>query len=507
MKRNQLLIMAVCIYFVLTTLAWVYAAESEPRYGGVLRTLESGGPSDDIGWLAGRRPGGERLQPVFEPLVRFDRNGNIHPHLATAWQVAPDKTSITLNLRKGVKFHDGSDFNAEVVKFNLMLQKESKKEGTSNWTSINVVDDYTIRINLSKYDNTLLGRLHGGLGSMLSSSAVKEKGVDWVKTHPIGTGPFKFVSFKRDLFVKFERNDNYWQKGKPYLDRLEDNFIREETTRVAAFEAGEIDVLGTDTPKVISDLKAKGFIVHTAPSGTVAFLLDSANADSPFADKRVREAVSYAIDRDAIVKARGFGFYKTAYQLPPKGTKPYISNFKGREYNPEKAKQLLAEAGYPNGFETKIIPLPMGIDRDVVIALQHFLGQIGIKVDLDFVTYPKYMEYRFRGWKNAILLQPLMMHANYNQSLQWYFAEDSPQFPSLKRPKGFQDAIIESLSTMDMDIPKMQKVIIMLHEHASVIPIHDTGRAYITQKNVQGTGRMEYSSFGAWRPEDAWLSK
>jgi ABC-type transport system substrate-binding protein len=167
----------------------------------------------------------------------------------------------------------------------------------------------------------------------------------------------------------------------------------------------------------------------------------------------------------------------------------------------------LEDAGYPNGFETKIIPMSFGIDRDVMVLIQSCLGQIGIKVDLDFVPYSKYTEYRYKGWHNAILCQPVASYANFNKTLESYLAEDSPQFPSLKRPNGYQDILNESLITTEMDIPKIQKVIMKIFQEAMVIPIHDVSRAFIKQKNVHDTGHMEYSLHIIWRPDNTWLSK
>lgn len=507
MRRKNLFIMVMCISFLLSTLVGGYAAGPKPQYGGVLRSVQRMGPAGNIGLVTSGAGGGVLLRPVFEALLWEDYYGKFYPHLATTWKVSQDKKSITLTLRKGVKFHDGSELNAEAVRYNLLAHKEAKQAGTQNWTSIDIDDNYTVRINLNSYHNTMICDFASSIGMMISYEAVKKKGLEWANKNPTGTGPFKFVSFKRDVVTKYKKNENYWQKGKPYLDEIEQHVIKDPVTMRASFQAGEADVMGTDIAKMISELEALGYKILSAASGTVVLLPDSVHADSPFADKRVREALGYAIDRETIVKAKGYGLHNVAYQLAPKGTSAYIPDFKGREYNPEKAKKLLADAGYPNGFETKIIPMPFGIDRDVMVAIQSYLGQIGIKVDLDFVPFSKYTEYRYKGWHNAILCQPLGSFANFNKTLQWYLAEDTPQFPSLKRPKGYQDILNESLLTIAMDIPKIQKVIMKTFQEAMVIPIHDVGRAYITQKNVHNTGHMEYSVWPTWRPDNAWLSK
>ena len=191
-----------------------------------------------------------------------------------------------------------------------------------------------------------------------------------------------------------------------------------------------MDVVGMDYGKMAADLKAMGFELQAEPSGTVILLPDSINPDSPFANQRVREAVEYAIDREAIAKAKSYGLWKASYQLPPPSTIAYNPNFQGRRFNPDKAKQLLAEAGYPNGFKTQIIPMPFGIDRDIMVSIQAFLAKVGIQVDLEFVDYGKFSEYREKGWRNALLCQPIGLFPNFNQTLDMYFFSPLPvHFP------------------------------------------------------------------------------
>ena len=141
--------------------------------------------------------------PSLENLMRLHVDGRFKPWLATALKVAPDMKSITLTLRKGVKFHDGTDFNAEAAKFNLDAFKGAKRSGTEAWTSVQVVDEYTVRINLSKYTNTMVDDLVGL--RMASPTAIKTKGIEWARWNPVGTGPFQFVSFERDVSTKYKK--------------------------------------------------------------------------------------------------------------------------------------------------------------------------------------------------------------------------------------------------------------------------------------------------------------
>jgi peptide/nickel transport system substrate-binding protein len=271
--------------------------------------------------------------------------------LATAWQVAPDKKSITLTLRKGVKFHDGSDFNAKVAKFNLDAYMTAKHSVTPTWSSVDVVDDYNVRINLKYFENTMPGDL--AEIRLVSQMAFEKNGLEWVRWNPVGTGPFQFVSFERDVRAKFKKFENYWQSGKPYLDGVEVLFVVDPMTQSLAFQSGAAHVLALASGKTASEIKAQGFEVIVAGNGGVRSLLfDSRNTDSPFANKKVRQAVMYAIDREAIAKALGRGFWSPKVQICAEGTKAYLSELETQYRYDPLMKQLLAEAGYPDGFKT-----------------------------------------------------------------------------------------------------------------------------------------------------------
>ena len=483
------------------------APKVQPQAGGILKVIEATGPKTPFGWPT--ESIGEAvlaMKPVTEALLRQYYDGRIEPCLAESWKIAPDKSSITFNLRKGVKFHDGTDFNAEAAKFNLEFVRAAKRPGTEDWTSIDVIDDYTLKITLSKYTNLLLTRFTTGTTSMVSPTAFKTKGIEWARWNPVGTGPFQFVSFERDVNAKYKKFDGYWQKGKPYIDGMEYLYIKDPMTQSAAMEAGEGQVLNIETGKMAADLKAAGLNIITADTGTVVLMPDSMNADSTLANKKVREAVEYAIDKEAIAKAKSYGFWGPAYQLPNVGTMAYIKNFQGRRYNPARAKQLLTEAGYPKGFKTKIIP-HFAIDKDVMVSVQNYLSKVGIIAEIEITDQGKYSEYRRKGWKNGFLCQPLGSYPNYLQTLDLYMPSDSLEFPSMKRPAELDALLKEALATVNPEVPKIQKVLKVIHDDATVIPIHTTGRASVQQKNVHDTGHLSMGGWTDWTPDRAWLNK
>src|SRR4030042_3429359 len=184
--------------------------------------------------------------PIFEPLLRTDEDGRLFGWLAESWKISPDKKSITFNLRKGVKFHDGTDFNAEAVKYNLEQSLAANLPGSfvlKKVSSYDIIDPYPLRMNLTAFDQTLLLRLaQTAIGQISSPTAMKTKTTP--KERAVGTGPFKFHSWKRDDFIKAVKNPDYWQQGKHYVDSVPYRCISDSTAVLLAFKAVEGHIRG-----------------------------------------------------------------------------------------------------------------------------------------------------------------------------------------------------------------------------------------------------------------------
>jgi peptide/nickel transport system substrate-binding protein len=256
-----------------------------------------------------------------------------------------------------------------------------------------------------------------------------------------------------------------------------------------------------------ADMKASGQLnVYSSEAGTVFLIPDSMNADSPLANRKVREAIEHAINKEAIAKAKSYGFWAAAYQIPCSGGIGYVKNFQGRRYSPAKAKQLLKEAGYPNGFKTRIIP-HFAIDRDIAVSIQGYLNAVGIQVELEFVDQQKYINYRKKGWKNALLFQGFAVHSEYLKTLEGYVASGDLDFPSLKEPDAMQTLFKEARSTVNVEMPKVQKILKTLYDDETIIPVHTIGRASVQQKSVHDTNHFTLGVLSDWTPENVWLSK
>ena len=188
--------------------------QPSPRYGGTLRL------SDQVeGVSIGYPPKVARVTntlrqaaPAVERLLRTDKTGKLIPWLATGFASDVVAKTITLPLRKGVKFHDGTDFNAEAVKWNLDLNMSARSPGTEKFRSVDIIDDYTVRINLTSWDSTVTGNLVQALGMIISPTAYKKNGEEWCANHPVGTGPFQFVSWEKDVRTTYKKFDRLLAK-------------------------------------------------------------------------------------------------------------------------------------------------------------------------------------------------------------------------------------------------------------------------------------------------------
>jgi peptide/nickel transport system substrate-binding protein len=441
----------------------------------------------------------------MEPLLHVDSNGVVTPWLAESYKIADDLKSITFTLRKDVKFHDGTDFNAQAAKWNLENTIESKSQPT--WASVDIVDDYTVRLNLNYWNNTIINGLANASSWMVSPTAFQKNGADWSRDNPVGTGPFKFVSYQRDVSYKATKNPDYWIKGKPYLDGVEILYIADPMTQKSVMQSGGADCSQVEAGKIASDLKAQGFELAISVNSTFCMLPDTAHSNSPFANQKVREAVEHAINREAIAKAFSYGFWTAPYQIPAPASGAYNPDFTlGRKYDLAKAKQLMAEAGYPNGFNATLLVLPVGIDKNIPLAIQDDLKQININLEVSIpAIIPKYLE-DSNTLNNCLVLQPVFGAANWNGALSLAFRPGmTNQNQVWERTPEFIELYNTTLSSAQPDVKLMRAVSDYLTKNAEVIPVFNGGSAYAYASYVMDGGW--YGRASDLKPEDIWLNK
>jgi len=330
----------------------------------------------------------------LETLLRYNKEAELVPFLATSWKEDAEALTVILTLREGVKFHDGTDFNAEAVKWNLDQFLAMERAELQAVESVDAIDDYTVRLNLSGYDEGTLNYLAGHAGYMISPTAFEEHGQEWCENNPVGTGPFKFVSWEKDVSIKFERFDDYWQEGLPYLDGVTWFTMRDPMTAKISFLAGELDVLTMVDPQDAPDIAAAGKVVALtdAPGELEVGFPDGGHDYSAWSNLKVRQAAAYAINRQAIADAMGYGYWTPTNQRAPEGQWYYNPDVVGYPYNPEKARELLAEAGYSDdGFKTTLYVNAVSAYRVLIVtAIQGYFEEIGIDVEIDTMEQSRF---------------------------------------------------------------------------------------------------------------------
>lgn len=340
---------------------------------------------------------------IWEGLTRYDlQQGSdipeLVPGLATEWEASEDGTSWTFHLRPDVAFHDGTPWNADAAVFNFdrYLNQNSPfyypalsgaTGGIQGITSVTKIDDLTISIDTDEPTAYLPANLD--YIYMASPTGVQEYGNEGVAEHPVGTGPFRFESLVRGDRLSLTRNPDYWA-GPAEIERLVIRPMPDPTARVAALRAGQVDWVESPLPDDIPGLEATGFQIATNSYDHMwPWVIDTTKP--PLDDVRVRQALNYAIDRDALIGNLLHGTAEPLLQVAARSNTAYRDDNNLYGYDPDKAKALLAEAGYPDGISLRLsfptsgggnmVPVPMNE------ALQQQLAEVGIEVSLEPIEW------------------------------------------------------------------------------------------------------------------------
>ena len=289
---------------------------------------------------------------VYASLTTLDPSGTVGPGLATSWKYAPDGKSVTFTLRPGLKFTDGTPLNATAVQQNIQRgQKQSNSTVASELSVISkvVVNSPTsFTLDLAQVDYQVPDLLAGKDGMMVSPAAFKNPGS--LPTHPVGAGPFKLTSYVPDSHADLVRNPGYWDASQIHVANFTVQSITQPEQILAALESGQVNVAYIAGNQVAA-AKAAGFKIAVIPSEVVNEL-DIQTTTAPFNKPQVVQAINYAINRQAILQVQASGYGAVSYQPFPKGFVGYSSTLANLyPYNPAKAKQLLAQAGYPHGVQ------------------------------------------------------------------------------------------------------------------------------------------------------------
>jgi peptide/nickel transport system substrate-binding protein len=363
-----------------------------------------------------------------------------------------------------------------------------------------VVDEYTFRITLKQPNSELLRRMSmGGFGSagMLSPESVKKHGNEDVSLHPTGTGPFKFVERVVNEKIVLEKNLDYWDHQRvPRIDQLIIRGIPEVATRELALQTGEVDIIATPAPDSVEYLKSQGMTIVQGPVPTI-YLIWVNFKQKPLDDVRVRKALNYAIDREGLCKYLRRNQCLPAYSILNFGGPGYDPNYKPYPYDPAKAKQLLVDAGHPNGFEVRVDWTPGGAGDVATVAdaewIQRDWARIGVKLKIELFEISTYMQQMNKGMREGTGFMQLSWGEN---AFHWLDASISP---SAVPPNGFnagwyQNAKVGELlsaaraagseNEMIAKLREMEKIV--MEEDAAFVPTHSPLGVYAMKPGITG---------------------
>ena len=485
------------------------------RYGGILRVNDTGDKAV-LGYPAQISSGSilRHVAPVIETILRYDSEGNPTPYLAESCDPDPEALTITMAVREGILFHDGTTLDAEAVKWNFEEQMNAGITAFANVESIEVTGSNTLVLHLSKWDNTFLSQLCSYPGMMISPTACQENGTEWAVNNPVGTGPFKFVSWEKDVEIVFEKFDGYWQEGLPYLDGITLTFTADDTSREFSLRNGDVDVLIQGSVANIVNLVKDGYAEYAVPVGTggVCLIPDSANSASPWADVKVRQAAAHAVEAQLIVDSilQGHGTVTNQYSYP--GHWGYSPDVAGYDYNLETAKQLLSDAGYPDGFSSKLVYNADSDDADLIAtALQSMLAEVGINLTLEPYQNARFteMERQGGGWEGLMQIggNPNPDTAEQMKVRLW---GGGSWLVSMDHPEALQTAIDEAVAAAEFEDKQAlvwQAQEILVDEQCLIIPLLVTNDTSIASPKVHDTGISAGLPAVGWTPETAWLEK
>lgn len=351
---------------------------------------------------AAERQASNVASQLYNSLVWVDDEGKVVPALAESWDISDDGTEYTFKLREGVTFHNGEPFTADSVVFSWERGKQDTMQWSDRWVvadAVEKIDDFTVKVTTADgKPNPLLLRIMADDWGMVPPQYLEEVGEEGFAEHPVGTGPFMFVEWAKGDRIVFEANPDYWEEGLPKVQTLIFRPIPESSTRVAAIQTGEVDIVGRlSSEEAQSLLGVENVKVVRYPVDRVyyiAFNNLTTGVGQPTEDPMVRQAMNYAVDVDAIIDALFDGYGQPSTGYVTSANWGYDESIEPFGYDPDKARDLLTEAGYPDGFEMDFA-CPAGAYTNfeqVCEAIQGYLGDVGIQTNLEIMESGQYWD-------------------------------------------------------------------------------------------------------------------
>lgn len=434
---------------------------------------------------------------IVERLVGITPKGERVPTLSS-WKVLDDGMRIEFTLRKGIKFHSGDPFTAADVEFSHargMKNSGLYRRQMRAVDRIEIIDPYKLVFHFKKPDVTFLP---GRRLLVVSKSYHERVGEEAFRQTPVGTGPYKFVAWRPGQYIDIEANEDYWG-GKPTVKQARFRFVSEDTTRVSMLKAGEADIIMETPYALVKEVEAAGFKTRKLPAHpSCSVQFHTGNPEVPWYDRKVRMAIAYAIDGDSIVKDLFHGIPGRYPRLAPTEL-GYDPDLKPYPYDPEKSKALLAEAGYPNGFEMPLYYFAgrAAGQKDTAEAVALFLRAVGIRAKVEGIEAVQLLE-RVRKWHKdrksvftGVTTVPLANYPEPTQALDIGYTSGS--FIGLNYNPDFDAVIEEARTTMD-DTERaklIKKAVRIMHEDVMSILIWAHNSVYAMRPGVVSRPRLK----------------
>ena len=468
------------------------AADSTPQKDSVVVGITE--PSELVPDLSTDLTGKQIFVNIYDNLMIIDNEGNYVPRLATDYTISDDQLTITFNLREGVTFHNGEAFTAEDVEYTLNRYKANKRMSKYYlyMTDVEVVDDYTVALHYSQPNSAALECLFSPRGSLiLDKTTAEDPNVDLLET-PIGTGPFKFVSRATGDKIVLERYDGYWGEAPAYKDLIY-KVVNDSNAAIIALETGEVDLVYSvdEIHRANIESNDKLSLYSELIAGTYYLALNT--SDEVLSDVRVRQAISHAINKEELLTACEQGYGAVSTNILAWNAKGTPSDFQDVPYDIEKAKALLAEAGYPDGLTlslhtTQERPLYYNISQ----VLQGQLAKAGITVDMNVTDYASMVEavntnhdyqmninmYSLLAQDNATFM-PQLCHSEQIETQTNYAEYNNPEVDRLL------EAARDASNEADME-KSYREFAEIIRDDAPYIPLYANYTNVVANSNLKG---------------------
>ena len=445
-------------------------------------------------------------QPVLEQLGRQLEDGSYEPWLAEKFETDADNLTFTITLRDGVKFSDGSDCNAEVVAWNIQQYVDNGKGSeVCNPKSIEVVDDKTVKITFDEWSNIW----DSAIGSVFiaSKKAYDDNGEEWCKTHAVGTGPFILDEYVTDNKVTYHKNPDYRIAGEPHIDKLEIDMMSDVNTMMSAMLNKEVGVaLKFESDSIIKQLQNAGFTAIGRKTANVAdikhIIWNSKSDKHPMGDLKVRQAIMHAIPWDDVAGALSGGIGEATQLFAAPDSWAYKEGTEFYEYNIDLAKSMLAEAGYPDGFDTKIYCKSQ--DNDTATAFQAILSSVNVNAEVVTMDASALAEMQkdddIDGFIANRGASKMDFTANY---IRLYSTEGIKNHGIMLDPPEFEDPLFaaRAAKTQDEKKEKLQEAAVALaHDYVMITPLAIIYYQSFADPALADTGIYDVS-LEQWTPE------